>query len=116
MIAKSQCPNCGTDLEFESENTMPGQAVPCPSCGKSVRLTAPQSTPPATVPLTPQPLKNLWRCNACHELMSRNAYACPHCGDPIKSPIPTLFYIVAIVYLIIGALVLLAALNNFSKL
>jgi DNA-directed RNA polymerase subunit RPC12/RpoP len=123
MTAKCRCQHCGTDLEFEQENTTPGQTVPCPSCNKLVCLTT-QTTKTTSLPqrVLPIPEKSrifkqtdstsqtpskLWRCNACHELMSRNAYACPHCGDPIKSPIPALFYIVAILYLILGGLLLL---------
>jgi hypothetical protein len=48
--------------------------------------------------------------------MSLQAYACPHCGDQKQSPIHTLFFIVAIVYLILGGLSILAILGFLSRI
>ncbi|HVU26422.1 MAG TPA: hypothetical protein VHG71_01640 [Verrucomicrobiae bacterium] len=54
----------------------------------------------------------LGTCGACHNLISKEAFHCPHCGYPIKSPIPTLFYLVAVVWLIIGIGFILIYLNH----
>ena len=55
------------------------------------------------------PISNLFglhKCGVCSATISRQANWCPKCGDPKKAArqfeIPTLFYFVAIIYLIIG--------------
>ena len=72
--------------------------------------TLPQNSPP----------KNLCRCSACHEMISREAYTCPHCGDPIRSSTPMIFYVAAVALIVIVALLLLAfggdILNYISRL
>jgi predicted RNA-binding Zn-ribbon protein involved in translation (DUF1610 family) len=124
MISTSQCKSCGTKVECEIENVAIGQTVPCPSCGEQIALntehnSAPPIPPKPEKPRTINDVKNknsppvpkLWRCNVCQEPMSRDAHTCPNCGDPKKSPVPGFFYLVGIVYLIIGAIILLGIAN-----
>lgn len=94
MDIKFDCPNCQQPIVVDDSGA--GTTINCPSCQSTINV------PKSAIRVTPEPRPNLWRCSACHGFYSKRAYACPHCGDPIKSPIPTLFYIVAILYLAIG--------------
>jgi predicted amidophosphoribosyltransferase len=56
--------------------------------------------------------RNLLQCKACREQISSDAHACPHCGEPydsepVKLKIPVVFYFAAVMWLVIGACVIL---------
>lgn len=130
------CPNCKTSIQIpqlppvHSEPEQPDRQKPqinlgrCDACDGVISLrayTCPHCGDPKqslihilkeTNPRKPR----LGRCDACNGFMSLQAYACPHCGDQKQSPIHTLFFIVAIVYLILGGLSILAILGFLSRI
>lgn len=87
MIAKCPCEHCGVNIEFATEEFLPGSAISCPTCSKETALSIiPQAKaqPQAAV----RPVNDEARCN-CQRCGKSLAFpphlvgqdvTCPHCG------------------------------------
>lgn len=108
-----ECPACRGNIGYEPEDE--GKKVGCPHCAQPARVPV-ISCPKVTTP----PNSQRRECRVCQGVVSANAYACPHCGEPYRSQIPTMYEILALIYIIIGAILLLGfgwlTLNYLSRL
>ena len=74
-----ECKYCHKQIKVDSEYI--GQVGYCPHCNAEVTIEKPQETQPQQkTERTTGTLLN--ECKACGKRISKNAAACPHCGEP----------------------------------
>ena len=99
---KFKCPQC--EFTFEAK---PGSHSFCTNCYAELDIPVLSTLPGCPLPALP-PANLLCKCRVCGGSISREALACPHCGDQLTAiAIPSFFYFVAILWMVIGGLVLI---------
>ena len=96
-IIESQCPECGKGLFINPE--FQGKEVKCEFCNQEI-----------------MPLKitsDTRICFACRNIVSKTAETCPQCGQKFKSNFSFLRVILMVLWIIIGAPLLLVLLGLF---
>ncbi len=62
-----------------------------------------------------KPNNNLKPCKSCHEMISKTAKTCPHCGDDAESNIKIVMGIIGIIIFIIIWIIIKSMTSQFEQ-